>query len=361
MATQYVYAIVPTGNEMTFEVSGLDEGVSSARTLPHGDLAAVVGPGAAGDPRGLTKEALVRRLLAHERVVEEIMRFFPVLPVKFGTVLTEEETVRRLLVQGEPLFCGVLDQLRGRMQMEVVVLWDLQRVFREVGREEPIAQLTAQIAARPAPETGVERIALGQMVQASLARRRAELQERLLPAFRAMTPDLATSPTMDDSIVLNVGLLLDDFGRDELDRQLALLDEEFEGQLTFRCVGPLPPYSFATVEVETPSFDQIDRARALLELGDTATADEIRQAFRRLAALAHPDVNPEDPEAGLRMAELSKAYRLLLAYAEHYVPDEGEDCGGQCAFTREAVERTLFVDIRRQAEVVETVIEPSRS
>jgi len=353
VATQYVYAIVPTGDEMTFEVSGLDGGMGHARTLPHGDLAAVVGPGAAGDARGLTKDAIVRRLLAHERVVEEIMRFLPVLPVKFGTVLTEEETVRRLLAQGQPLFCSALDQLRGRLQMEVVVLWDLQRVFREVRGEEPIAGLTAQIVGRPAELTRVERIAVGQAVQASLARRRAELQERLLPAFRAITPDLAISPTMDDSVVLNVGLLLDRPGRDELDRRLPLLDEEFGGQLTFRCVGPLPPYSFATVEVATPSFDQVDRARALLKLGGTATADEIRRAFRREAALAHPDVNREDPTAGSRMAELSQAYGLLLAYAEHWASSDGEGCAGHCAFTRDTVEKTLLVDIRRQAEAVE--------
>jgi len=356
VATQYVYAIVPTGDEMTFEVSGLDSDMGRARTLPQGDLAAVVASGAAGDARGLAKEAVVRRLLAHERVVEEIMRFLPVLPVKFGTVLTEEETVRRLLAQSQPLFCSAFDQLRGRLQMEVVVLWDLQRVFQEVRGEEPIAGLTAQIVARPPQDSRGERIAVGQMVQACLARRRAELQARLLPAFRAVTPDLATSPTMDDSVVLNVGLLLDDLGRAELDRRLALLDEEFGGQLTFRCVGPLPPYSFATVEVETPSFDQVNRARALLELGETATADEVRQTFRRLATLAHPDVNRGDPDAGARMAELNKAYRLLLAYAEHYAPRDGDGGSGQCAFTREAVERTLFVDIRRQVEAVETAV-----
>ena len=66
---------------------------------------------------------------------------------------------------------------------------------------------------------------------------------------------------MDDRMVANLALLLPKPASDALDRRLAELDEEFGSRLNFRCVGPLPPYSFATVEVNPPSFEAIDRAR----------------------------------------------------------------------------------------------------
>jgi len=49
------------------------------------------------------------------------MRAFPVLPVKFGTVLPDETWVRRLLAQGEALFRTTLEKFAGLVQMEVVV------------------------------------------------------------------------------------------------------------------------------------------------------------------------------------------------------------------------------------------------
>jgi len=105
------------------------------------------------------------------------------------------------------------------------------------------------------------------MVHASLEKRRASLQEYLIHWLGKAALDLVVNPPMDDSMVTNAALLVDKAEQEALDQQLELLDEEFEGQLTFRRVGPLPPYSFATVEVEVPSYEAIDEARRHLGLG----------------------------------------------------------------------------------------------
>jgi hypothetical protein len=250
--------------------------------------------------------------------------------------------------------------------MEVVILWSLQEVFQEIGQEEPIARLKAQVAARPPEETMDERITIGQMVQASLERRRAALRYRLLPSLWEVALDMVVNPPMDASMVANVALLVDQAGRGALDRRLELLDKELGGRLHFRCVGPLPPYSFATVEVQVPSFEDVDEARRRLGLGETATPGEIKRAYRRLAGRLHPDHNPDDPEAEARMAKLTRAYRLLTAYAdsqgllraeEQRSREAGERGGAplhptpsapQLNFNREAVERALLIAIRRQ-------------
>ena len=95
---------------------------------------------------------------------------------------------------------------------------------------------------------------------------------------------------MDDRMVANLALLLPKGASDALDRRLAELDEEFGSRLNFRCVGPLPPYSFATVEVSLPSFEAIDRARRALSLGDKAGLAEIKSAYRRQIRQVHPDL-----------------------------------------------------------------------
>ncbi|MFN0028968.1 MAG: molecular chaperone DnaJ [Acidimicrobiales bacterium] len=66
---------------------------------------------------------------------------------------------------------------------------------------------------------------------------------------------------------------------------------------------------------------------ALLEVSQTATADELKKAYRRLARTYHPDVN-KDPEAETRFKEISKAYEVLSdpqrrARYDRFGPEEG--------------------------------------
>jgi hypothetical protein len=358
MAATYVYAIIPTGDEVTFDVAGVDDHDYHVYSIPYPyrDIAAVVSASPLTDYRGLKRDQAVRYLVAHQRVVEAVMREFPILPVKFGTVLSDKAWVQRLLNQGGALFRTALERFTDLVQMEVVVLWNLQEVFQEIGQEEPIARLKAQVATRAPEETMSERVAIGQMVQASLQRRRAALQDHLLPSLREVALDLVVNALMDDSMVLNVALLVDRAGQEALDRRLQALDEEFGGRFRFRRVGPLPPYSFSTVEVQVPSFEAVDEARRRLGLGETVSLDKIRRAYHRLAGQMHPDHNPDDPEAEARIAELTRAYEFLTTYAETVQRSggAGESTPAPllpCIFSREEVERMLLIAIRRQEMV----------
>ncbi len=391
MAARYLYAIVPSEQKISFDVESIEEGphakhparpgaphdAGGVYAVPHDGLAAVVSPVGraflpvtrrARDCPALPKEQAVRLLLAHERVVEAVMQTFPALPVKFGTVLPDEAWVRRLLAQGNRAFRAALQQFAGLVQMEVMVSWNLEDVFREIAQEEPVAHLRAtnlapegpnakhpaRAGARQSEGTMAQRVALGQLVQASLSKRRADLQQRLTRSLAEVAVDMVQNAPMDDSTVANIGLLVDDAGRGALDKRLERLDREFGGRLLFRCVGPLPPYSFATVEVQTPSFDDVDDARRRLGLGETASPPEIRQAYRRVAGEAHPDLNPDDPNAAMQMVELNRAYGLLAAYAEHVAAGRGADRvgptvpGRPCAFTKDAVADTMLIKILRQ-------------
>jgi molecular chaperone DnaJ len=50
---------------------------------------------------------------------------------------------------------------------------------------------------------------------------------------------------------------------------------------------------------------------AILQVERTATTEEIKKAFRRVARETHPDANPDDPEAEERFKKAAEAYEVL--------------------------------------------------
>src|SRR5437764_14763344 len=50
---------------------------------------------------------------------------------------------------------------------------------------------------------------------------------------------------------------------------------------------------------------------AVLGVSASATQDDIKKQYRKLAARYHPDKNPNDPKAADRFKEISEAYQVL--------------------------------------------------
>ncbi len=72
--------------------------------------------------------------------------------------------------------------------------------------------------------------------------------------------------------------------------------------------------------MESDNFEQIDKARKILNLGETATLKEIKEAYRGLVKRYHPDryKGRKKKEFEERMKEINKAYKLIMEYCENY-------------------------------------------
>lgn len=319
-------------------------------TIARESLAAVVGASPPVNFQGLARADLAAYLLAHQRVVEAVMRASTALPVKFGTTLPDPSAIVSLLVHGAPILAPPLAELSQYIQVELVVSWKIDDVLHEIAAEDAILLLKAQISAQSQGATTDQRVAVGKLVKESIDRRRAFCRNGIVAKMRSLTTDLIENSVMDDRMVANLALLLPKDASDMLDHELAELDSAFDGRLDFRCVGPLPPYSFATVEVSLPSFEAVDRARRVLSLGTHARLTEIKSAYHRRIREAHPDLASNVAVDSDCAAKLTDAYKTLINYAAALPGACGVDVAGARGFRfdRGAVENSIFVAVRRQ-------------
>ncbi len=348
MSRIYLYAIVPAGARPPADAVGVRADEPQVWMIRGNALAAVVGAAPAVDFHALPRERAVRYLLAHQRVVESVMQTSAALPVKFGTTLPDAAAVTSMLDRAVSVLAGPLAELAQYVQIELIVSWDIDDIVSEVAADEAVARLKAQIAAQPGGASHDQCLAVGKMVKEAIDRRRDDCRRRIVTTLQSVAADTVENALMDDRMIANVAALLAKDARDQLDKRLAELDKAFGERLHFRCIGPLPPYSFATVEVSLPSFAAVDEARRTLSLGESAGRAEIKSAYHQQIRRAHPDLAAEAMRQG-EAGRLADAYHTLMHYAEA-LPPTGEDAGGECGyrFDRNAVESCIRVTVRRQ-------------
>jgi len=335
MCDKYIYGIIDSSNETDFSISGLN-GSSPVYSIAHQDLSCVVSNYSGEEFSSISKEEVVRCLLEHQVVVEHVMREHTVLPVKFGTVLATSDEVCNLLSQGHSQFVEALVWIQDKVEIEVAATWDKQQIFQEISTEPEIIRASKAIAGRPEQQTLQEQIQIGRIVKASMDKHRSNYREQMINFLASVAIDVQPNPLVSDEMVMNVAFLVDKSRQEEFDDCVKQLNDLFHNQINFRIIGPLPPYTFATVEVTRPNPEKIEEARQLLHLGKTFSEPQVGKAYRHLAAESHPDYRAGgEPElAKVQFAQLHQASELLIAYCR----GQGESNGN------------LLVNIRRQRD-----------
>lgn len=316
---KYIYGLIGTQEERSFGSIGIGDRGSEVHAIPYKDIAAVVSNLPFIEFNSLPKESLVRYLAAHQSVVEQVMKSCTIIPVKFGTMAKDEKDVQEIFKQGYFQLKRALESMDSKIELDVVALWsNLDLVWQEIGEEERIKKFKQEIAQRSSDQTYEQKIELGKMVKSALDEKRDKCAAEILKVLQEEAEGFRSHLLMNDSMIMNVAFLMDRGKEKEFDQKVNELNERYEERINFRCVGPLPPYSFSTIEVKKIEFEAVDNARKALGLSDEATMFEIKEAHRKLTHKYHPDKNPDDIRAVEQFKRVSEAHKILDDYCQHY-------------------------------------------
>jgi hypothetical protein len=185
-------------------------------------------------------------------VLAELARAGAVVPLRFGTVFGSDEEVReRLLERHADELHDLLERLAGHVQMTVRAYYADDGLLRAVIARRP--QLKARADAlerRPPAAAQAERIALGRDVADAVEEQRDLDLQMLVREFTGLAADLRADPPAGERQAANLQLLVAERDRPRLDAAVDRVVREHAGRLSFRYVGPLPPYSFTDLALE---------------------------------------------------------------------------------------------------------------
>lgn len=241
---KYVYGVVRAEGASPPKGAGIDN--EPVGVVAHGNVAALT-----SDVPVDFVEAGREELLAHTRVLEEAMEGSVVLPMRFGVVLPDEETVHeRLLGPFAETLEAQLQEMDGKVEVTIKGIHDEEAILREVISESrEITELRDAIHGKPEAATYYERIRLGELIAAALDDKRAAVAPQIIDRLAPFAVDVRVGDPVHERMAVNASFLLDRARLGEFDRAVDQIGAELAGRIQFKYTGPLPPHSFVELEV----------------------------------------------------------------------------------------------------------------
>ncbi|MGI5220690.1 GvpL/GvpF family gas vesicle protein [Nocardia sp. CA-290969] len=236
----YVYGIVPADVEPEAGAAGIGDPPSAVAVLRSGEIGALISDipqRPLGTPEDLT---------AHSELLDGSAAVAPVVPLRFGAVMSDRESVEKQLLQpNHDEFRAALRELEGRAQFVVKGRYVEAAILREVLDENrEAARLREQIRGAPEEATRDARMTLGEIIYRSIADKRAADTRRAVDAVAGVRPAVAERPPTHDQDAVHLAILVELSRQQELEQALAELAGHWDGRVELSLLGPMAAYDF---------------------------------------------------------------------------------------------------------------------
>ncbi|MEV6258151.1 GvpL/GvpF family gas vesicle protein [Nocardia sp. NPDC051929] len=237
----YVYGIVPADVEPEPHASGVGDPPGEVSVIRHGEIAALVSMLESDRPLGTPDD-----LTAHAELLDGSAAVAPVLPLRFGAVMTDTEAVENeLLGANEDEFRSALEQLEGRAQFVVRGRYVENTILRELLDENAeAARLAGEIRDKPEDATRNERIALGEMINQAIESKRAEDTRKVVAELEQFEPLVNQRDPTHEEEAVHIAVLVELDRQKDLEETLRRLGEDWDGRVELNLLGPMAAYDF---------------------------------------------------------------------------------------------------------------------
>ena len=333
----YVYGIIPTYYPAE-NFRELDR--FHVINIPYRKISAIVSESSVIDYKQLGTQPLAKLLIDHQKMIESIMNigFTAIIPMRLGTFVNNTSKMLKILEKGYDLIMEIMENIVNMVEIELVSTWaDFDQVLLEISTNQQVIEMKTEIEERK-KVTQSDQLIIGYLIKRILDETRKEYAKNIINVLEPICKSSRQHEVLNDQMISNTAFLINQSKLDLFEQTLNKLDTELNRKVNFKLVGPLPCYSFYTLEVKELDFNEIEEAKKELGLNALASEKKIKQAYLNKVKLFHPDKN-SSKNSTETFNRIKKAYQTMLDYINAVKPASFEE---QFSLLIDAVSENLF-------------------
>ena len=237
----YVYGIVPADVEPQKSAKGVGDPPAEVDVIREGDIAALVSSISIDNPLGRPED-----LQAHAQLLDGTAKVAPVLPLRFGAVMTDEESVaQELLREHHDEFAKALEALEGHAEYIVKGRIDEEAFLSQLLEENnDAARLRDDIRSKPGEASRNSQMALGELIANVIEQQRQVRTNAVTEELDGVVMQINSREPTHEWDAVHLAMLAEVDRQADLEDVVDRLNEEWGDLLTLRLLGPLAAYDF---------------------------------------------------------------------------------------------------------------------
>lgn len=246
---KYIYGIIRHAAPIEYGHIGMGKRADLVYGVSYNGITAIV-----SNSPVIIYEARRVNMITHEKVLEEVMKQFTVLPVRFSTISehNDDEGILRIIEKDYAKFDEMLSKMEGKKELGLKILAHEAAMYEGIiEKYDEIRSLRDKLINLPVDKTHYQRMKIGEMVAEALKKEVNSYKDIILEALIPLSEDSKINDNYGEMMILNAAFLIKNTSEATFDSAVNDLDEKFGRFMTFKYVGTLPPYNFVNLVINT--------------------------------------------------------------------------------------------------------------
>ena len=247
---KYIYCVIESDQPRSFGPLGIGGRGDQLQTICFNGVAALVSDAPLGKYRVSRENSL-----SHEKAIETVMAEYAALPVRFATVAEDEEKVVRILQKEHDRFKDLLAGIKDKTELGLKAMFEETVIYKEIlEKHDDIRLLKRKIAAIAPEKSHYYRMEIGRMVEEALRKEREIAKDDIINTLSPLAVEVKTNNTYGELMIINAAFFVEKRKEADFDRRVQELGDKYSNKVTFKYVGPLPPFNFVNITINTADY-----------------------------------------------------------------------------------------------------------
>ncbi len=247
---KYIYCFIASNEAQSFGPLGIGNRGDELHAILFNDIAAVV-----SNSPIISYPVSREHVLCYERAIEEVMKKYTVLPVRYNIIAEDEVMVKKILEREHDRLVDLLKNFEGKKELGLKAIFIEEIIYKEILKKyEDIRILKQAISSEPPAKTYYQRMEVGKKVETALQKEKDMTKQEIIDTLSPLSLDTKVNASYGELMIISAAFLVEKCREAEFDRKVQELTDKAGDKIKFKYIGTLPPFNFVNLVIDTRRY-----------------------------------------------------------------------------------------------------------